>query len=333
MREFSLLVKPAGSACNLACPYCFYRGHGEVAPMSDAVLERMLTTYRALPIAQHTVAFQGGEPLIMGERFFRRAAKLGDGIDFSVQTNATLVTESLAAFFAEKDWLVGVSPHWRRSVPRCVSPAAGKGGLESAAGETHRGTESGLAGYRTLVAAGTPVNVLQLITAENVHEPEALYHYIRDELGCKWHQYIECTDPKPYAITGEQWGEFLCRLFDEWRKEGDEHTVSVRLFDSVVSQLVRGVPTMCNFASDCRNYLVVERNGDVYPCDFHVIPELKLGNVMTHTWEELLDSPVYANFGLRKRQFPDCPRNRGTLDVGWQRFFAHAVPYLKTLIR
>lgn len=324
MREFSLLVKPAGSACNLTCPYCFYRGHGEVAPMSDAVLERMLTTYSALPIAQHSVAFQGGEPLIMGEPFFRRAAELGESVDFSVQTNATLVTESLAKFFAERNWLVGVSPHWRRSVP---PPALGRGvGQRSV-------PLPGLAGYRTLVAAGAPVNVLQLITSENVHEPEALYHYIRDELGCKWHQYIECTDPQPYAITGEQWGEFLCRLFDEWVREGDEHTVSVRLFDSVVSQLVRGVPTMCNFASDCRNYLVVERNGDVYPCDFHVVPELKLGNVMTHSWEELLSSPAYTSFGLRKRQLPDCPRNRGTLDVGWQRFFAHALPHLKSLIR
>lgn len=320
MREFSLLVKPAGSACNLNCPYCFYRGHGEVAPMSDAVLERMLSTYRALPLAQHAVAFQGGEPLIMGEAFYRRAAEFGDGIDFSLQTNATLVTESLAKFFAEKNWLVGVSPHWRMSEVEKM----GGGGGDFAAGRK---------GYDELVKAGVAVNVLQLITKNNVHEPEALYHFVRDELKSNWQQYIECTAPAPFAITGEEWGEFLCRLFDEWVKEGDEHTVSVRLFDSVVSQLVRGVPTMCNFATDCRNYLVVERNGDVYPCDFHVVDELKLGNVMTHSWEELLSSPIYTSFGLRKRAFPDCPRNRGELDVGWKRFFEHALPHLKKLVR
>lgn len=318
MREFSLLVKPAGSACNLKCPFCFYRGHGDVAPMSEAVLERMLTTYRALPIAQHAVAFQGGEPLIMGEDFFRRAAQLGEGIEFSVQTNATLVTPSLARFFAENDWLLGVSPHWRMNENK---------------GETKDCEPAGLVGYRTLVNAGVNVNILQLITKNNVHEPEALYHFIRDELGSNWHQYIECTAPAPFAITGEEWGEFLCRLFDVWRKCGDERRVSVRLFDSVVSQLVRGVPTMCNFSNDCRNYLVVEMNGDVYPCDFHVVPELKLGNVMTHSWEELLSSEIYTTFGARKRLFPDCPRNRGTLDVGWQRFFAHAVPHLTKIIK
>lgn len=322
MREFSLLVKPAGSACNLTCPFCFYRGHGEVAPMSEAVLERMLTTYRELPISSHAVAFQGGEPLIMGENFFRRAAQLGEGIDFSLQTNATLVTPSLAAFFAEKEWLLGVSPHWRMNEVKRL----GEGGEKSV------DFAAGRKGYDMLVKAGASVNVLQLITKHNVHEPEALYHFIRDELKCNWHQYIECTAPAPFAITGEEWGEFLCRLFDEWKKCGDERRVSVRLFDSVVSQLVRGVPTMCNFSNDCRNYLVVERNGDVYPCDFHVVPELKLGNILENSWEELVESDLYKSFGARKRLFPDCPRNKGTLDIGWQRFFEHAVPYLKTLI-
>lgn len=291
--------------------------------MSDAVLERMLTTYRELPITQHAVAFQGGEPLIMGESFFRRAAALGEGIDFSLQTNATLVTPSLARFFAEENWLLGVSPHWHmHEVSACAKATADKG--EFAAG---------LQGYNELVKAGAAVNVLQLITKNNVHEPEALYHFIRDELKCNWHQYIECTSPDSFAITGEEWGDFLCRLFDEWRREGDEHRVSVRLFDSVVSQLVRGVPTMCNFTNDCRNYLVVERNGDVYPCDFHVLPEYKLGNIMTDSWESLVKSAKYAAFGARKRLYPDCPRNRGTLDTGWQKFFSHAVPYLKTLVK
>lgn len=308
MRGFSLLVKPAGDSCNLACPYCFYKGHGGeagVRRMSAETLEKVLSSYRALPIASHDVAFQGGEPLLMGEDFFRRAAEFGDGINFSVQTNATLVTESMAKFFAEADWLIGVSPH----CADCIT------------------------GYWTLVNAGAKTNILQLITKENVGEPERLYRYIRDDLKCNWQQYIECTAPQPYAITGEAWGEFLCRLFDVWKAEGDEHRVSVRLFDSIVSQLVNGVPTMCNFARDCRNYLVIETNGDVYPCDFHVLPEFRLGNILTDSWETLVTSPRYTAFGERKRAFPDCPRNRGTLDKGWQRFFAHALPYLRELVQ
>ena len=318
MRPFSLLVKPAGADCNLACPYCFYRHGGASRPrradgraraprapsrMSDAILERMLTTYCALPIAEHAVAFQGGEPLLMDEFFFRRAAELGEGVSFSVQTNATLVTDSFARFFAEAGWLVGVSPHGRTT-------------------EFRRG-------YERLVAADVAVNVLQLVTKNEVREPEKLYHYIRDELGCMHHQYIECTSPEPFAVSGEEWGAFMVRLFDEWVKGGDVHRVSVRTFDSLVSQMVSGMPTLCQFAQDCRHYLVVEADGDVFPCDFYVEPDLCLGNVMRNDWEEIVESPAYAAFGARKRGHPDCPRNRHVLDAGWQRFYAHAVPYLR----
>lgn len=317
MRGFSLLVKPAGDACNLACPYCFYRGHGGIdgaRRMSEATLERVLSSYREIPLPSHDIAFQGGEPLLMGEDFFRRAAEFGEGIGFSVQTNATLVTPSLAKFFAEADWLIGVSPHWNMK------------------DKSEKATSEGEKGYWRLVEAGVKTNILQLITKKNVNEPEALYYYIRDELKCNWQQYIECTEPAGFAITGEEWGEFLCRLFEVWRKEKDEHRVSVRLFDSIISQLVNGVPTMCNFGRDCRNYLVIEANGDVYPCDFHVRPEFKLGNILVNSWETLIESPRYTAFGERKRNFPDCPRNRGTLDVGWQRFFVHAVPYFRKLL-
>lgn len=280
--------------------------------MSDETLRKVISTYRALPIPTHAVAFQGGEPLLMGESFFRRASELGEGgIDYSVQTNATLVTPTFAKFFAEADWLVGVSPHWREN-PKVES--------------------EGEAGYWRLVEAGAKTNILQLVTKNNVRCPEELYRYIRDELKCNWQQYIECTAPADFAITGEEWGEFLCRLFDIWKAEGDEHRVSVRLFDSVVSQLVNGVPTMCNFSRDCRNYLVVEANGDVYPCDFHVQADYLLGNIHVDSWEKLVASPRYIAFGERKRSYPDCPRNRRTLDEGWQRFFRHALPYLKELV-
>lgn len=308
MRSFALLVKPAGADCNLACPYCFYREKAaRVADphprMDEATLKRLLTTYRALPIPEHAVTFQGGEPLLMGERFFRLAAEWGEGITFSVQTNATLVTDSLAHFFAEAGWLVGVSPHGD-------TPAFRRG-------------------YDRLVAAGAAVNVLQLVTCANVGEPERLYRFLRDELGCRHHQYIPCADPAPFAVTGEAWGTFLVRLFDLWRASGDMRRVSVRTFDSLVAQLLTGTPTLCSFDRDCRHYLVVEADGDLFPCDFYVDPEWRLGNLLEDDWETVVTSPRYAAFGTRKRAFPDCPRNGGRLDEGWKRFYAHAVPILR----
>ena len=308
MRPFSLLVKPAGADCNIDCPYCFYRPKASLHPvphprMDAAVLERMMATYTALPMASHAIAFQGGEPLLAGLDFFRRAAALGPGVDFSIQTNAILADPETARFLADGKWLVGVSPHFRSAAFR--------------------------KGYDTLVSAGAAVNVLQLVTREIAGDPAGTYHYIRDDLKCLNHQYIECTWPERHAVGAREWGDFMIGVFDEWYRCGDVHRVSVRTFDSIVSELVLGHPTLCSFSGDCRHYLVVEANGDVYPCDFYVEPALRLGNVMENTWEEMLSSPKYAAFGARKRSHADCPRNRDRLDEGWRRFYAHALPFLK----
>ncbi|MBO7683817.1 MAG: SPASM domain-containing protein [Kiritimatiellae bacterium] len=306
-RPFSLLVKPAGADCNLSCPYCFYRGNpvsgGRKARMDPALAERIVSSYLEIPFMEHRVAFQGGEPLLAGEGFFRRVAAAGRGASFSVQTNATLVTDSLAAFFAEEGWLVGVSPH----------------GMTKAFRE----------GYERLVGSGASVNVLQLVTREDVREPERLYLSIRDGLGCMHHQYIECTHPAEFAVSSAEWGAFLTRLFDFWMDEGDMRRVRIRLFDSIAAQLATGVPEMCQFADDCRHHLVVEADGKVYPCDFFVRDSLCLGDAGRQPLEEIAASDAYAAFGRRKRGHRDCPRNAHALDEGYAAFFAHAVPILQ----
>ena len=310
IRPFSLLVKPAGADCNLSCPYCFYRGNpvsgGRTARMDAALAERIVASYLELPFPEHRIAFQGGEPLLAGMEFFRRVAAAGRGASFSVQTNATLVTDSLASFFAEEGWLVGVSPH----------------GMGRAFRE----------GYGRLVDHGVDVNILELVTKENVNEPENLYLTLRDELGCMHHQYIECTAPSEFAVTSAEWGAFLTRLFDFWMDEGDADRVHVRLFDSIAAQIRTGEPEMCQFAGDCRHHLVVETDGKVYPCDFFVCDDLCLGDASRQSWEEIAASPAYAEFGRRKRGHLDCPRNAHALDDGYKTFFAHALPVMRSLV-
>ena len=179
-----------------------------------------------------------------------------------------------------------------------------------------------------------------------------VYRHLRDEIGARFLQFIECTSPEPYAVSASAWGEFLCRLYDVWRACGDERRVSVRLFDTIVLRLLGGPPDACPFASDCRNYFVVENDGSVYPCDFHVSPEWRLGDVMHDSWTSLAASPLYAAFGRRKADLPpqclncsyrsicqgDCVRNRAPggpsrLCAGWRRFFDHAIPGLAELAR
>ena len=330
MQPFSLLVKPCGADCNLACAYCFYRDHAP-GRMSPAVLERMLSTYCALPFRDKSVAFQGGEPTLAGLGFFRAASR--HEAQFSIQTNATLLTDEWAEFLAAGRWLVGASIDGPQPVH-----------------DRFRGEHAAtVAGIRRLERAGADYNLLTVVSQSNVSNPVGTYLYLRDNFSTRFHQYIECTGPCR-EITAEQWGDFLCGLFDEWARR-DARTVSVRLFDSIVAQMVVGHPTQCSFGTSCRQYLVVEHDGSVYPCDFHVREDLRLGNVMTDSWDKMLSCGKYADFARRKlanlpsaclgcRHYRwchgDCPRNRregrSVLCAGWMRFFDHAIPVLEQIV-
>jgi uncharacterized protein len=189
-----------------------------------------------------------------------------------------------------------------------------------------------------------------------------VYRYLVDQ-GLLYHQYIPCVEPGPsrevlpFSISGPEWGDFLCTLFDLWYA-GDTRRVSVRLFDSVLALLVDGVRNICHLGGNCCQYYVVEYNGDVFPCDFFVEKRLQLGNVMTDTWSALEASPLYREFGSRKRLWnPACdtcrhqsicagdclkhrfcveggdPRRLSHLCAGWRQFYDHALPRFQELAR
>ncbi len=365
MNPFSLLIKPAGADCNLRCRYCFYLGRQalypevEVPRMDEGTLQILIRRYLALPFPSHTFAFQGGEPLLMGEGFFhkvvqlqRRYARPGTQITNCVQTNGTLVTERLARFFAQEHFLVGVSVDGPEAVHDEGRKAQGGGGSHAAV----------MRGLKLLAEAGVEHNVLTLVSQSNVQDPVGLYHYLRDDLGQRYLQFIECVEfdkagrRLPYAITPEAWGDFVCALFDEWRKE-DAHRISVRLFDSLVSKVLTGNANTCAMGCDCRSYFVIEHNGDVYPCDFFVSRETKLGNIVEDDWDTLWEHPLHTQFGARKRQWHpeceacpyvmfcqgDCPKNRTGHDAfanprtrsylceAWKRIYEHIVPPLREL--
>ena len=297
----------------------------------------MLGSYLDLPFFDKSIALQGGEPLLAPDFVFDA---LGSApVRRSVQTNATLVTPERARRFRRGDWLVGASldgPREFHDANRLDS--AGRGSFDAA-----------VAGIRELERAEVDFNLLTVVSTTNVGHAREIYRYLRDNFKTIYQQYIECTGPAR-EITGEEWGEFLVELFDEWAK-ADTRRISIRLFDSLVSELVEGHPTQCSCDSHCRQYLVVEMDGSVYPCDFHVREDLKLGNILTDSWEEMLASPVYERFAAAKTaSLPrecreceflrfcegDCPRNRregrSVLCAGWKRFFAFAIPRLETIV-
>ncbi len=300
--------------------------------MSDAVLDRMIGSYMATEQPTYSFGWQGGEPTLMGLDFFRKVIDLqkkhgrkGAVVANGLQTNATLINEDLASHLGNYKFLLGVSldgpehihNHYRITVD-------GKGSHGRVVRAINR-----------LQRHRVEYNILTLVSTANVNSPAEIYRYLVDR-GEHYHQYIPCVEfdeqgqPLPYTITGEQWGEFLWGVFSEWIKE-DALRVSIRHFDSILTLVVDGYANVCSLDTNCCQYFVVEHNGDIYPCDFFVRKDLSLGNIMSSSWEEILDSTIYREFGKMKSQWNEQCRNCSFLkycagDCQKQRYYGSEDP-------
>ncbi len=350
-----ILVKPAGADCNLACDYCFYRGKTALYPfdkrhrMSIETMEEMLRQWLPLAGPHPCVGWQGGEPTLCGVEFFERAIEValrlaasGQRVSHSIQTNGTLIDDKFAEFLAREKFLVGLSldgppeihNSWRRT----------HGGKPS-----HART---VEGYRRLRAFGAMVNALVVVTPTNVSCPDRILDYLFS-LGIRHVQFIPLAERDrrtgemiEATVAPESFGGFLCRAFDRWAA-GRRPEFYCRLFDEALIYVATGRKVSCMFQENCGSYVVVEYNGDVYPCDFFVYPEWRLGNIREEPLEKIIESDKFRAFGRRKAdlsarclgcEFLDwcrgaCPKYRGMdqsrsepeyFCASYRRFFAHA---------
>ena len=316
-KQFSLLIKPASADCNLACTYCFYLPKAGLYPessrhrMSDGTLKRLISTYMATDQDTYSFGWQGGEPTLMGVEFFRKVVELqsrfgrpGSIVSNGLQTNATMITDELARLLAEYRFLLGVSLDGPEEIH-----------------DTYRKNRKGTGSYRRVIEGiellnkhRVEFNVLVAVNAANVGMASRIYSFLLD-MGIRYHQYIPIVEfdeqgrPLPFSIDGTQWGAFLKELFEAWYP--DAGRVSVRLFDAILTYLVEGSRILCTMGRDCRQYFLIEHNGDVYPCDFFALPELRLGNLLETDWGALLHSPLYEAFGRQKSHWNEacagCP--------------------------
>ena len=324
--------------------------------MPDEVLEKLISGYLSTPQPVYYFGWQGGEPTLMDVSFFQKVIDLqkkygnwGAVVSNGLQTNATLIRDEMAELFSTYQFLVGVSIDGPPEIHnRYRKNIHGRG--------SHTDV---LRGVECLKRHEVEYNALVLVSAANVDKAKAVYRYLCD-LGIYHHQYIPCVefdskgDPKPYSISGKQWGEFLCGIFDVWRKK-DIRNVSVRLFDAVLAHMIKWQYTVCHMAGDCCQCFLIEYNGDVYPCDFFVEPQKKLGNITIETWEELKKSSSYRSFGRQKADWNprctdcaylrycagDCLKNRFTrrkdpqniswLCDGWKTFYRQSLPVFEKI--
>ncbi len=351
----SILVKPAGADCNLACDYCFYRPKASLYPdaahprMSDAVLESTIRQYLEIAGPQAAFGWQGGEPTLMGVDFYRRAVELqkkhgrpGQRIANGLQTNGVALNVEWAQFLREYHFLVGLS---------LDGPADLHDGYRRTAnGRPSHALVANAA--RLLNLYNVEFNALVVLNPLNVRHPERVYEYFRSN-GIYHLQFIPMAEEDepghlaPYSITAEQYGDFLCAVFDRWLVNG-QPTAYVRLFDELLIRYVRGEFPSCTLRDSCDSYVVIEHNGDVYACDFFVEPGWYLGNLTETPLAELAQSEKRKAFAARKARvsascqqcpwltycYGGCPKYRlmggGSIDApdmfcqGYRRFFEHS---------
>ena len=311
----SVLIKPSGPDCNLNCTYCFY--------LEKSALFHQQKTHRMSPQVQEetirqvmqqsgdsvSLAWQGGEPTLMGLDFYKRAIELeqkyghGQMVGNGLQTNGLLLNRDWAKFLKKYDWLVGLSldgpafihDHYRFD-------QAGKG--------THQRVEDRA---KMLLDEGVAANAMCCVTSHSVKHPEELYNYYKD-LGLTFMQFIpivetdkdDPTKAAEFSVSAADYGHFLNKLFDLWLadfKDG-QPTTSVRHFESVFYSYVGLEAPECTMLKECGPYVVIEHNGNVYSCDFFVEPKWKLGNVMHDRVINMLNSKKQNIFGMAKAQLP-----------------------------
>jgi uncharacterized protein len=227
-------------------------------------------------------------------------------VDYALQTNGILLDDAFAAFFAKEQFLIGLSVDGIRSVHDQYRLHPDGGGTYDA---VSRAADL-LAAYRV------PYNILCVVTDALCAHGNAVWKALRDH---RYLQFIPClpplTDKIPsYAPTEEHYARFLSDIFRGYYRDFRAGSpVSVRTFDNWLGILLRRPPESCAMCGVCMPSLVVESDGEVYPCDFYALDNFSLGNLSDSdtTVADLLQAPQMQAFLSASHTVPDiCRRCR-----------------------
>lgn len=361
MKNLSFMIKPASSACNLRCHYCFYadvakcRTVPSFGHMSNETMKKILENIRRdlLPGDRINIGFQGGEPTLAGLDFFRAFIQQTQHWDaeiqvhYSLQTNGTMLDDAWCTFLSDHHFLVGLSLDL---LPDCHNLAR----IDTNGDGTYKRVVNAIALLRKHHVA---FNVLCTLTDYVARHPAKVWKQIQ-QLDLDYVQFTPCLDElnssvkSPYTLTPDRFGSFYTQLFQKWESafhQGEYR--SIKLFDDVVNLLAFGIPTACGIDGVCRPQLVVEADGSTYPCDFYCLDKYKSGNLADQTLQMVFESPVNQMFAKRPHAQPrlckicpfiticggNCKRMQGTFCgdnvCGYQMFLTAALPSFQVIAR
>ena len=337
---FYVMAKPVGSRCNLACSYCYYLPKKQ-GFLDERLLETFIRQYlEAQTSAEVLFTWHGGEPLLLPVSYYERALQLqqkyasGRHIDNCLQTNGTLITDEWCEFFRRNNFLIGISIDGPEALHNCYRAQF----------------DRVLRGIELLKKHGVMWNAMATVNHRNADETDVFYQFFK-EIGCEYLQFtpvVEQTDGHitPESVTPDQWGRFLCRLYDLWIRE-DVGRLFVQLFDATLANWVGQPPAVCSMSALCGLAPALQPDGRLYSCDHFVFPEYCLGSIQSQTITEMMYSEQQQRFGRQKLDalarscrkctwlfacHGECPKNRilpggeNYLCKGYRQFFSHAAP-------
>lgn len=321
---FMTMLKPAGSACNLDCTYCYYLDKavqygGKEALMSEDLLEEYVKQYiEANEVDTVTFCWHGGEPTLVGLDYYKKAVAFqrkyaaGKKIENTLQTNGTLINEKWCEFFASNGFLVGLSLDGPKDIHDAFRRNRARKPTFDRVMET----------VRMFRRSGVEFNTLSVVNRLCEKRGTEIYRFFRDIVGSHYMQFLPAVEhtvlrdgyhrplivsPEtegaslaPWSVSAAGYGRFLCDVFDEWVRR-DVGNYYVQMFDSTLALWCGMQPGVCSMAETCGDALVVEHNGDVYSCDHFVYPQYLLGNIKENTLKEIYASEKRVRFGLAKR--------------------------------
>ena len=372
-QAFNIMIKPVGSLCNLKCSYCYYLDKAEIyggrePRMSEQMLEHFVKEYiQANDVRDVFFNWHGGEPLLAGIDFYRKAVSFqqkyseGKKIHNTLQTNATLITPEWARFFRDNGFLIGVSLDGPKEVHDRYR--GGKGGASV--------FDRVIRGIMELYRAGVQYNVMATVNKQSEGRALEIYQFLKSA-GTRFIQFMPVVEHvkdglivspdtegsrlAPWSVSAEGFGRFLCDIFDHWVRN-DVGKVFVNQFDAALACWCGVQPGLCAMAETCGGNSVIEHNGDLYPCDHFVYEDYRIGNVLETDLRTLMNSSRQVRFGISKRNglpqkclrcrwffacHGECPKHRfnktdkgetglNALCEGYEIFFSHIAPYMEEM--
>lgn len=303
--DFHVMLVPT-LGCPSNCSYCWSSEEGSPIMSIETIGEvvKRLKNFRDDGV---TFTFHGGEPLLAGAEFYKKALPLlSEGLShlkpaFALQTNLWKLTPELARILAEYDIPIGSSIDGPRELNDLQR---GEGYFDKT-----------MQGYKIARENGLTVRFITTFTSHSVEFKEDIFNFFLDNgLTLKLHPALPSLrgeNPGKWALDPEKYGELLIYLLDKYLENMDK--IEVMNIDHLCKCVFTGMGSVCTFVDCMGNTFAVGPDGSIYPCyRFVGMPEYVMGNVYDHPGiEDLAKSDAWKLMHEFKeyvdRECKECP--------------------------